>query len=195
MKKRQTDQTSGLGESPDDPASSSGASGASGAVARYFALSQPQLRAYIRSIVFNRSDVDDILQDVAVTAFENAERYDGSRPVNAWVIGIARNKIMKYIDKHKRQKTCFSTEVVEAITDAATTGPDKKDSLDSLQGCLEKLDPKHRTLLVRRHETGVTARQLAKEIGYTDTRMSRLINSLYATLMKCVSGEQTAATR
>ena len=147
----------------------------------------------MRSVVFNASEVDDILQDVAVIAIQNADRYDGTRPVNAWVIGIARNRVMKYFEKQNRQKLCFSTELVDALTDAAASDATQSESLDSLQGCLDKLDSEKRKLLIRRHTPGVTARQLAEEIGYTDTRISRLLNRLYAALMKCIETQMIQA--
>lgn len=162
-------------------------------VAAYFALSQPRLRAYVRSLVFNAADADDILQDVAVTAIENAKRYDPAYSVNAWVIGIARNRVLKYLERKKREKICFSSEIVDVVTEAAAGDEQNVEYLESLQGCLEKLEREKRELLLRRHRAGTTSRQLAQEIGYTDTRMSRLLNSLYATLMKCVAGNPGGA--
>ncbi|TWU54751.1 RNA polymerase sigma factor SigZ [Rubripirellula tenax] len=158
-------------------------------IVRYFALSQPKLRAFIRSMVFNPSDVDDILQEVAVIAIENSHRFDASRSIDAWVFGITRNRILKHFESHKRQNLCFSTELVDALTQAAEVDTDSHDSLEALHGCLEKIEQPHRDLLIKRHEPGVTARQLAREIGYTDTRMSRLLQTLYARLMNCVQNE------
>ncbi|TWU03349.1 RNA polymerase sigma factor SigM [Neorhodopirellula pilleata] len=145
-------------------------------------------------MVFNPSDVDDILQEVAVIAIENSHRFDSSQSIDGWVFGITRNRVMKYIDKQKRQKLCFSSELVDAMTAAAQSDSESEDSLEALQCCLGKLKDSHRELLIRRHRPGTTARQLAKEIGYTDTRMSRLINSLYVSLMKCVQNEISGAT-
>lgn len=155
-------------------------------VARYFALAQPKLRAFIRSMVFNASDVDDILQDVAVVAIENSDRYDPSRSLEGWVFGITRNRVLKYIEKSKRQKLSFCSEVVDALAESAQTDSDSDYSLELLGSCLQKLEPQKRELVMRRHQPGTTARQLAQEIGYTDTRISRLFNSVYSALMKCV---------
>ncbi len=155
-------------------------------IAKYFALDQPKLRAFVRSLVFNSSDADDVLQDVAVVAIERADRYDSSRPLEAWIFGIAKNRVLKLFEKRERQKVCFSTEVVEALTEAALSDDAAQGCLDSLQECLQKLDEDKRSLLIRRHTPGVTARELAREVGYTDTRMSRMLNGLYATLMNCV---------
>ena len=159
-------------------------------IAKYFATSQPQLRAFIRSIIFNASDIDDVLQDVAVVAIEKSERFDPTQgDVGAWVMGIARNRILKYLDKSKRQKLRFSHELVDVIADSAINEPDSFDTMDALEDCLGILDPSKRELLVRRHLPGMTASKLASEIGYTDSRMSRLLNSLYSTLMKCVRSD------
>lgn len=166
----------------------------SASITVYFAREQPRLRAYIRSLVFNSSDVDDILQDVAVIAIEGVDRYDTSRPLNAWILGIARNRILKYFESRKRQQHCFGSDVIELLTDSAISDSAEALELDHLQNCLAKLEPKNREILIRRHFEGVTSRQIAQEIGYTDTRMSRLLNSLYAALMKCVQGEMGQLT-
>lgn len=162
-------------------------------VVRYIALTQPKLRSYIRSLVFNPSDVDDIMQDVAVIAIEKFDRYDSNRSLNGWVFGIAKNQILKYFEKQNRQKLCFSTELVDAITASAESESANSDSLDTLEKCMEKLDPQKRELLRRRHTPGTTARQLAREIGYTDTRISRLLNSLYKLLMNCMKRQNAEA--
>jgi RNA polymerase sigma-70 factor, ECF subfamily len=174
---------------PDDSASASDDSGNTGEIARYFALSQPKLRSYLRSLVFNPSDVDDILQDVATIAIKNAAKFDPSRSISAWVMGIARNQVLKYIEKQRTQKVCFSVELVDAISTSAIKDPRLEKSLDSLQECLGKIDSDKRSLLLKRHMPGVTARELAKEIGYTDSRMSRLLDSLYAALLRCIQQE------
>ncbi|MGB7325658.1 MAG: sigma-70 family RNA polymerase sigma factor [Rubripirellula sp.] len=158
-------------------------------IARYFILAQPKLRAFIRSLVFTPSDIDDILQDIAVIAIENSHRFDPAQSIDGWVFGITRKRILKHYEKQKRQHLRFSPELVDALTIAAETDTSNLDSLDALQLCLDKLDVPHRELLVKRHQPGATARQLASEIGYTDTRMSRLINSLYRSLMNCVQRE------
>ena len=156
-------------------------------VARYFATSQPQLRAFIRSLIFNPSDVDDVLQDTAVVAIEKADRFDPQQgEVGAWVMGIARNRVLKYLDKAKRQKLRFSGELVDLIANAAIKAPESSDTLDALETCLGALDRNKRELLIRRHLPGMTSTKLASEIGYTDSRMSRMLNSLYVALIKCV---------
>ena len=63
---------------------------------------------------------------------------------------------------------------------------DQGDLLESLQRCLGRLRQQQRTLLLRRHQQGVTARELARKLGYSDSRMSRLLNSLYVALKQCI---------
>jgi RNA polymerase sigma-70 factor, ECF subfamily len=189
-KRKQNPQAALFDNSKSDEAVSD-ESGNAAEIARYFALSQPRLRAYIRSIVFNSSDVDDILQDVATIAIKNAAKFDPSRSASAWVMGIAKNQVLKYLDKQRTQKVCFSAELVEVITSSAVKNQRLETSLDELQSCLGKMDSDKKELLLKRHSPGVTARMLAREIGYTDTRMSRLLDSLYAVLMRCIEQEVT----
>ena len=106
------------------------------------------------------------------------------------MFGIAKNRILKHFERVGRGKLQFSSELVEVAATECALGERQSDVLDDLRMCLDRLPPDQRRLLLRRHQPGTTARQLAQEIGYTDTRMSRLINSLYDSLVKCIARQQ-----
>ncbi|MCA9048135.1 MAG: sigma-70 family RNA polymerase sigma factor [Planctomycetaceae bacterium] len=185
---------SSFDDEPSGAIQTSSAGNSSLLVKHHLTQAQSGLRSYIRSLVFNAADADDLLQDVAVTALKNAHRFDPTGSVGAWVLGIARKRIMKYHEQRRRQKVAFSTELIEALTAAADNEPECADALESLQGCLDKLDTRKRELLLKRHRAGVTARQLARESGFSDSRMSRLLNSLYSALLKCVEQNHGSVT-
>ena len=160
------------------------------AVAKYFGQSQPQLRAVVRSVVFNPTDVDDILQDVAVTAMEKAAQYDSTRTdIGAWIAGIARIHVRRFLEQQRKRRTnqpTFSSAFVDAAFEHSIGEVETPASLTALRDCLRRLDPEQQQLLLRRHEPEMSATRLARETGYTDSRLSRTLNSLYAVLMKCI---------
>lgn len=53
---------------------------------------EPMLRAYLRKCS-GSWDVDDYLQETWVAAVNAWDRYDASRPLEAWLKGIARRKL------------------------------------------------------------------------------------------------------
>ena len=60
---------------------------------------QPRLRGYVISKVFNKSDVGDIVQNTNKVAWEKREKYDESRPFEAWILGIGYWQIRAYYKK------------------------------------------------------------------------------------------------
>src|SRR5215469_8087554 len=55
------------------------------------------LYGYVRSRLTPRYDeVDDLVQEIFLAAWKNLRRYQGTAPLQAWVMGIARHKIEDY---------------------------------------------------------------------------------------------------
>lgn len=83
--------------------------------ARLLVSAQPHIYAYVRSLIFNPSDADDILQEVAAVGWKKFEDYDPSRPFDAWMFGIARNQIRYYLQKRKRDTLLFSQGTMDRL--------------------------------------------------------------------------------
>ena len=65
---------------------------------------QPRLRAYIRMMIYNASDVGDVLQEAVAAGWEHYADYDPARPFDAWMMGIARNRIYEYQREQKNMR-------------------------------------------------------------------------------------------
>ncbi len=85
-------------------------------VARLMGL-QPRLRAYVRALVFDADRVDDIVQNIAMGAWEKFDSYDPDRPFDAWVFGIARNRVLEHLRKCRRDRHWFTDELATQLTD------------------------------------------------------------------------------
>tara|TARA_Y100000593_G_C4286462_1_gene325758 strand:+ start:874 stop:1422 length:549 start_codon:yes stop_codon:yes gene_type:complete len=69
---------------------------------------QPQLKAFVKSKVFNEADASDIVQTVNEVALNKEEVFDEGRCFEAWIIGIAKYQILNYFKKHKKAPTHVS---------------------------------------------------------------------------------------
>ncbi len=150
---------------------------------------RPQLRAFIRSAIFSAEDSEDVMQEVASIAWEKIETLQSKEQFQPWLFGIAKNRVMKYCTKMAKRKTrSVSPEALDALwwEQAITVGVSQESLLDALQTCLSKLSPEHRKLLFDRHQPNVTNRMIAQREGCSESKISRLMNSIYAGLMKCI---------
>ena len=158
--------------------------------ARRLLASQPRLRAYVRSMVFNAGDVDDLLQDVATIGWEKFATFDAARPFDAWLLGVARNRVLQYFETQKKRPSALSDETLKQLEAVAyQTSEHASDLRDALENCLGKLAREDHDLVSRRYETGQTNRSVAKQLDVSESKISRALNRVYAQLLLCIKAQ------
>jgi len=99
--------------------------GRTDAFARVVERHGPRLHAVLRRFFADPGDVDDILQDALVRAYQNLDRYDASRALYPWLRKIAVNLALNELQKRKRRhevpdpEPALATTADPAATDAA----------------------------------------------------------------------------
>lgn len=155
--------------------------------ARLLMKAQPRIYAYVRSLVYNTADAEDILQETASVGWEKFDEYDSDRPFDVWMFGIARNQIRYYLQKRKRDILHFNAQTVQILEQAAQNSASDTDRYrEALDHCLGRLDEADRDLIHRRYQSGQTNRSVAQMLQVTESKMSRMMNRLYAALMLCM---------
>ena len=155
--------------------------------ARRLLASQPRLRAYVRSMVYNPGDVDDLLQDVATIGWERFADYDRDRPFDAWLLGIARNLVLQYFEAQKKRPNALSEATLQQLEGIAfKTSQNTSDLQDALEACLTKLARPDYDLVSQRYESGATNRSVAKALEVNESKISRALNRIYAQLLLCI---------
>ena len=155
--------------------------------ARLLIKHQPRVAVYVRSLIHIASDVEDILQDVATVGWQKFETYDPDRPFDAWLCGIARNTVLAYYRKKKKDRLQFSSETLDTLSwEAIDATKDVAQSQAALDVCLGKLSDGDHDLIRKRFAEGATSRSVATQIGWSDSKISRHLNRIYALLLQCV---------
>lgn len=156
--------------------------------ARLLVQAQPRLTLYVRSLVFNKSDVDDLVQDVAAKAFERLGTYDPARPFEAWLITLARYEVLSYFKSRKRDRLVFDECVAEKVADTMQTMSDRNElfTLEVLERCLTRVRPDDRELLRQRFDLNKTGEAIAEALKVSGATVSRRLSKLYSVLLVCV---------
>ena len=68
---------------------------------------QLRLRNYIYSRVFNKSDINDIVQEVNQVLIKKENEYDSNKSFTAWALGIAKYQIKGYLSNIKRNRITY----------------------------------------------------------------------------------------
>ncbi|MBJ7411971.1 MULTISPECIES: sigma-70 family RNA polymerase sigma factor [unclassified Phenylobacterium] len=118
-------------------------------------------------ILSDREESEDVLQDVYVTIWRRADRFDGARAsVMTWVSTIARNRA---IDRLRARGPMAYAEPVEELeipdgADSAETLLAAADDRDRLHGCMSELDDRTQSVIRTAFFEGVTYEALAKRM-------------------------------
>ncbi|HEX3868394.1 MAG TPA: RNA polymerase sigma factor [Gemmatimonadaceae bacterium] len=116
-----------------------------------------------------RNDVDEVVQDTFVRAFNSIDGFRGESSFRTWLFTIARRLVLDRRRSEKRRRD--RTEIQE--DDAAT----EYDALDSvvadetrqrLLGAVERLSPTQRDVFSLRVGEGLSYKEIAEAVGTTE---------------------------
>jgi len=112
----------------------------------------PRVYAFIRSLLPERADADEVLQETNLTLLRKMK--EGEAPVNflAWACAVARIEVLRFRDRQKPGKLRFGDEFVQMIAVVLSEKADLlEDRREALAGCLEKLTQRDRDLIRQRY--------------------------------------------
>ncbi len=116
---------------------------------------QEKLRWYIRRITnIKNEEIDDLLQDIFISVYENLNAYNIELSFSSWIYRIAHNKTINYWKKHKKEIESISVDenlsFVESIfnEDNLILNLEKKDDKKNLLKALNKIDLKYKEVLI-----------------------------------------------
>ena len=154
---------------------------------RLFTQAQPEVYSYLRSMIFNRADADDVFQDVACVLWQKFDQFQPGTQFGQWACAIAHNQAMAHFQKGRRDKLVFSMDVLALIADKTASQNQTFGAFqDALLGCLEELSEQDTQLVHLRFEPLATNRSVAATLGRSETAISRSLSRIYALLLNCI---------
>ncbi len=158
-----------------------------GEFVRLYAELRPQLTAYVRSLVPNVCDAEDVLQEIGVVLWSKFGGFSVGSDFERWAFRIARLQVLCYFKRRQRDVVRFSDEFVEQIAEMETVRPEVSHASEALRQCIGKLGTADRELFRRRYETsGVTARQVARDLGKPESTVFNALSRIRRRLLECV---------
>ena len=150
---------------------------------------QRSLYAYILSLLPNRSDAEDILQETNLILCKKAREYDPEGHFQGWAFSIARFQVMKHIMKFRRSKLYFSSETIDNIADEMESNDDLVSTRKVLQVCYEQL-PKHMTEIARlRFKEELNLKEISSRLNRPIGSVSATLHRIRANLRICVKNK------
>jgi RNA polymerase sigma-70 factor (ECF subfamily) len=162
----------------------------SGQFLRFFLQNQRRLYAYILTLVANRADADDVLQEASLVMWDKFDESHPPQDFAAWGCRIAYFKVLDFYKKSGRSRVHFSDAMLAhvaetAVEQAGTLQLDER--REALNGCIEKLNAGDRELLARRFAEGATTQSTAAQVGRSVEAVYKALAKIRQALFDCVS--------
>jgi RNA polymerase sigma-70 factor (ECF subfamily) len=157
---------------------------------RLFLQNERRLYAYILTLLPNRADADDVLQEASLVLWDKFDERDPPADFAAWGCRIAYFKVLDFYKKSQRSRVRFSQALLERVAEtaaeqAATLQLDER--REALTACIEKLSPRDRDLLARRLAQGATTRSTAAQVGRSVEAVYKALAKIRQALFDCVT--------
>lgn len=157
---------------------------------RLFLENQPRIYSYIRSLLFQKADADDVMQETASVLWQKFGNFERGTHFDRWAIRVAFHQVRCFRQKKAREskKLMFSDTLFEVLGEEAENLNDQtEETAAALEKCLRKLPDKDSQLVTWRYEDGATNRSVSKRIGKSESVVSRNLSRIYQALMQCIS--------
>ena len=158
---------------------------------RLLTANQKRIYGFIYAMMPNQSVSDDIMQETSLFMWEHFDDFQEGTNFSSWGIGIARNLIMRYYRKQKRDFLVFDSRTIDNLMDQSDVFESQEDHIEALRRCVKNLHLKEQAILKMRYVDGIHMQQIAEKINRTTSHLYRLLSRIHHALLKCIN-TQTA---
>ena len=145
------------------------------------------LRRFVRTLLPAWSDVDEVMQRVALVAWRKFEQFKPDTDFLRWALVIARFEAMAFRRAMGRDRLVFSEEFLERLAhEAADESELAMREEMALQGCLKKLSPERREIVLQAYADGADQRILAGALGKSPAALYMLLARIRRELAACI---------
>lgn len=155
---------------------------------------QRAVGAFIHMSLRDAHYAEDVLQEVAADASRNFDQYDPARPFVAWLIGIARQRLVDHYRKQdRRQRAELSQDALDLLDQSyAEVAEEVDDRLVALRKCMDKLPEHHKLLINRRYGFDDPLAEIAKSVGSSAKAVNAMLTRVRKLLADCVQQRMEA---
>ena len=152
-----------------------------------YAQYRDKVFGFVRSKIYNQTEVEDIVQTVFLKVYSNLDKYDETKAsLSTWIYIITRNTVYDYL-KDKRDHPVLelieNTEESEEKTDDSLLN---QEALEELACALQKLPQNQRDIIILIYYHGKPKTEVVKILDITygqlrylhDKALSRLKETL-----------------
>lgn len=161
---------------------------------RLFVANEPELRAFLRTLLPSWESVDDVLQEASVVMWKKLDQLEDEDGFLPWAKVIARFKALHARRSVARDRLVLSEETVELLAEESIEADSAEVDLErkALNSCLGKLSQENRKLVLLPYRSPGALTNLAKRTDRSVNSLYKLLGRLREKLRLCVERELVA---
>jgi len=151
------------------------------------------LTAYFHVGTGNRTVAEDLEQDTFHAALANHASFDPSRPLGAWLRGIARHRLLKYYRTTSRQPLFVDADMLDeldnegAVVEKQQVDPGRNPPrLRALRDCIASMTERVRQMLEWRYQEAVSSKDIAERLTMKATAVDMALSRARRALESCM---------
>ncbi|MFZ2682211.1 MAG: RNA polymerase sigma factor [Patescibacteria group bacterium] len=137
----------------------------------------------------NKAVAEDLTADIFVSAFKAFADFDPTRGEKAWIMTIARNKVINYW-RDKKEAVDVDDVAFTLVGEDGKHTVEVADDLEHLRAAMAELKPNERTLIEKKYLLGYRYKEIAdsleKQTGSVRVETHRAMQKLKALMKKHV---------
>jgi RNA polymerase sigma-70 factor (ECF subfamily) len=128
----------------------------------------PNIYGYVRSIVRDDHEAEDVTQHVFAKLMTTIGKYDDRGvPFFAWLLRMARNVAIDHLRSNR-------VTPIETLPDTGSSSDSHVDQLQTVREALAALPEEQREVVVLRHVVGLTPGEIADRLGRSESSIHGL---------------------
>lgn len=157
---------------------------------------QVKLRCFIRTLGVHPDSVDDIAQEVFLTAYKKFENFDKTKKVYSWLFGIAKNLANNERRKEARHARILNDNLTEFIVENSADLHEtiyQDHLIKIMNNCIEELSDVSRNLLRLRYEKKQKSNEIAKVMCKKAGTIRQALSRIRDALRVCIESKTGTA--
>ena len=164
------------------------------ATAEFVSLCSDWIYPFVRFRLLPRTDVvEDLIQEVLISAWRNLPNFRGDAGLRAWVLGIARHKVEDYYRKRIREAESEDEDIATRESTIVSQIQERLEAAadhERVHRTLAQLPEAYGLALIWRYRDGRSLREMSQQTGKTEKAMERLLARARESFRKRWNDEQ-----
>ncbi|MGM7667669.1 RNA polymerase sigma factor [Microbacterium sp. A93] len=135
----------------------------------------PMMRAYARRVMSSNADVDDVVQEAFVIAWQRLSELEDPAAVKSWLMRIVGRKAMDRVRSRRPQIDIDEIDHPAAVDATPDRTAEHRAGVEALSKALGELPDGQRQSWVLREIGGLTYEELSAELGMPVTTVRGLL--------------------